>query len=177
MRRNLPNLITVLRLAALPLAAWALLRGDRPLTLGTVGFIAVSDWLDGFLARRWNVQSPFGAVLDPLADKLTQLTLLALLAFGGRAEFGSIPDWFAGLVFARELFLVYGALRIRLAKGTVEIRARWEGKLSTLLVFVLLFAALLNAPQAWLDGLCWVTAPLIVLAAVQYYRAGVAQVR
>jgi cardiolipin synthase len=176
-RRHLPNLITALRLAALPVAAWALLRGDRTWTLGAVGFIAVSDWLDGFLARRWKVASPFGAVLDPLADKLTQLTLLALLAFGGRAEFAAIPGWFAGLVFARELFLVYGALRIRLAKGAVEIRARWEGKVSTALVFALLFGALLRAPQAWIDIVCLGTAPLIVFSAVQYYRAGVAQVR
>jgi CDP-diacylglycerol--glycerol-3-phosphate 3-phosphatidyltransferase len=176
-RRHLPNLITILRLAALPLAAWALLRGNRPWTLGTVGFIALSDWLDGYLARRWNVTSPFGAVLDPLADKLTQFTLLALLAFGGRPEFGAIPGWFAGLIFARELFLVYGALRIRLAKGSVEIRARWEGKLSTALVFVLLFAALLSAPQLWIDLLSLCTAPLVVVSAVQYYRAGAAQVR
>lgn len=177
MHRHIPNVITALRLAALPVAAWALLKGDRPLTLTLVGLIALSDWLDGFLARRWNVASRFGAILDPLADKLTQFTLLVLLAFGGRAEFGTIPGWFAGLVLAREIWLVYGALRIRLHKGSVEIKARWEGKLSTLLVFVLLFAALLNAPQLWLDLLCYATAPLIVISAVQYYRAGRAQVR
>jgi len=177
MKRHLPNIITALRLAALPAAAWALLRGDQPLTLGIVGFIAFSDWLDGFLARRWNVSSKVGAVLDPLADKLTQLTLLVLLAFGGRAEFGSIPGWFAGLILAREIWLVYGALRIRFHKGSVEIKARWEGKLSTVLVFALLFAALLNAPQLWLDLLCYATAPLIVVSAVQYYRVGRAQVR
>jgi CDP-diacylglycerol--glycerol-3-phosphate 3-phosphatidyltransferase len=176
-RQHLPNIITIGRLAALPFAASALLLGDRPLTLALVGFIALSDWLDGFLARRWNVQSAFGAVLDPLADKLTQLVLLALLAFGGRAEFGSIPSWLAGLVFARELFLVYGALRIRGRKGTVKIEALWAGKFSTALVFILLIVALLNAPQLWVDMLAWAAAPLVVLSGAQYARAGFQQVR
>ena len=177
MRQHLPNIITCLRLAALPFAAFALLRGDRTLTLAIVGFIAFSDWLDGFLARRWNVSSPLGAFLDPLADKLTQFTLLMLLAFGGRAEFGTSPGWFAGLVLAREIWLVYGALRIRLHKGSVEIKARWEGKLSTVLVFTLLFIALLNGPQLWTDVLAYATAPLVVVSAVQYYLAGIAQVK
>ena len=177
MKSHLPNLITIARLAALPFAASALLLGDQPLTLALVGFIALSDWLDGFLARRWNAQSAFGAAMDPIADKLTQFTLLALLAFGGRPEFGAIPPWLAGLVFARELILVYGALRIRGRKGNVTIQPRWEGKLSTLLIFVLLLIALLSVPQPWIDVLAWVTAPLVVLSTIQYWRAGMAQVR
>ena len=177
MRRHLPNIITALRIAALPCAGVALLRGDRTWTLGLVGFIAFSDWLDGFLARRWNVRSPLGTVLDPLADKLTQLTLLALLAFGGRAEFGAIPRWFAGLVFARELFLVYGALRIRALAGDVRIHPRWEGKLSTVLVFGLLLVALLDAPAPSIRALAYATAPVVVASAVRYYRDGNAQLR
>jgi len=176
-KSHLPNLITIARLAALPFAASALLLGDQPLTLALVGFIALSDWLDGFLARRWNAHSAFGAAMDPLADKLTQFTLLALLAFSGRPEFGAIPPWLAGLVFARELLLVYGALRIRGRKGKVTIQPRWEGKLSTLLIFMLLLSALLNVPQPWIDLLAWLTAPLVVLSAIQYWRAGMAQVR
>jgi cardiolipin synthase len=176
-RRHLPNAITALRLFALPFAAWALLRGDRPLTLSLVAFIAASDWLDGFLARRWNVQSPVGRVLDPIADKLTQLTLLALLAFGGRAEFGAIPGWFAGLVFARELFLVYGTLRIRLHKGDVRIEPRLEGKLSTALVFAILLLALFDVPERWLRVLAYATMPVVIASAIRYYRDGIAQVR
>jgi len=167
--------VTALRIGALPCASVALLRGDRAWTLGLVAFIAFSDWLDGFLARLWNVRSPVGAILDPLADKLTQLTLLALLAFGGRAEFGAIPDWFAALVFARELFLVYGALRVRALEGDVTIHPRWEGKLSTVLVFGLLGIALVDVPQPYVDGLAYVTAPVVVAAAVRYYRDGKAQ--
>lgn len=176
-RQHVPNLITIARLAALPFATSALLQGDRARTLAIVGFIALSDWLDGFLARLWKVESAFGSVIDPLADKLTQLVLLALLAFGGRAEFGSIPGWLAGLVFARELFLVYGALRIRGHKGVVKIKALWAGKVSTVLVFALLLVALIHAPQDWINGIAWLTAPIVVLSAVQYARAGAQQVR
>ncbi|MEM8886302.1 MAG: CDP-alcohol phosphatidyltransferase family protein, partial [Planctomycetota bacterium] len=134
MVKHLPNAITAMRLVLLPVAAWALLRGDRPLTLGLVAAIAVSDWLDGYLARRFALVTPLGAILDPLADKLTQLTLLVLLAWGGQTAFATIPRWFVALVLAREVFLVYGAVRVRMRVGGVTIRARWEGKLSTALV-------------------------------------------
>lgn len=177
MYRHLPNVITIARLAMLPFAAHMLLAGNRPVTLLLVAVIAISDWLDGFLARRWNATSPFGAVMDPLADKLTQFTLLALLAFGGRPEFGSIPVWLAGLVFARELFLVYGALRIRQRRGNVTIRAQWEGKASTAFVFVLLLLALFDIGQRWVDLLSYAATLLIILSTLRYYRDGAAQVR
>ena len=174
--RWVPNAITAVRMVLLPCVAWTFLRGDRTATFALLGVIAASDWLDGFLARRWNVATPLGALLDPIADKLTQLTLLVLLAWGGRAEFGTVPRAFVAVILARELFLVYGALRIRAALGRVEIRARWQGKLSTLLVFVILFAALVPAPQRWIDLLSYVTIPIVASAAWRYYAAGRAQV-
>ncbi len=174
--RWVPNAITAVRMVLLPAVAWTFLRGDRTATFALLAVIATSDWLDGFLARRWHVATPLGALLDPIADKLTQLTLLALLAWGGRTEFGTVPRAFVAVVLARDLFLVYGALRIRATLGSVEIRARWQGKLSTLLVFVILFAALVPAPQRWIDLLSYVTMPIVTWAAWRYYRAGRAQV-
>jgi len=176
-QQRLPNLITAVRFALLPCVAWAFLRGDRGATFGLLAAIAISDWLDGFLARRWNASSALGAVLDPIADKLAQVTLLVLLAWGGRAEFGIVPRWFVALVIGRDLFLVYGALRVRARLGRVAIKARWQGKLSTLLVFGILFAALVPAPQAITDLIAWVTAPIVVSSAVRYYLDGLEQAR
>lgn len=166
-----------MRFALLPCVAWTFLHGDRGMTFGVLAAIALSDWLDGFLARRWNASSALGAVLDPIADKLAQVTLLVLLAWGGRAEFGTVPRWFVALVIGRDLFLVYGALRVRTRLGRVTIKARWQGKLSTLLVFGILFAALVPAPQRITDVLAWVTAPIVVASAVRYYLDGLAQAR
>jgi len=177
LRSRIPNLITALRFALLPCVAWAFLHGDRPWTFGLLAGIAGSDWLDGFLARRWSATSALGSLLDPIADKLAQVTLLVLLAWGGRAEFGTIARWFVGLVIARDLFLVYGALRVRARLGRVAIRARWPGKLSTLLVFVILFAALVPAPQRVTDILTWVTAPIVVASAWCYFQDGLRQAR
>jgi CDP-diacylglycerol--glycerol-3-phosphate 3-phosphatidyltransferase len=175
--RRIPNLITFLRFALLPLASWTFLDGDRPATLALIALIAFSDWLDGFLARRWDVATPLGALLDPIADKLAQITLLGLLAWGGRPEFGTVPPWFFGVVLARELFLIYGAVRVRTHLGRVEIKARWQGKLSTLLVFVIILGALARIPQPAIDVLTWVTTPVVVAAAWRYWRAGMDQVR
>lgn len=172
----LPNAITAVRLVLLPAVAATFLGGERTATFALLAVIAASDWLDGFVARRWHLATPLGAVLDPLADKLTQFTLLVLLAWGGRPEFGTVPRAFVGVVLARELFLVYGALRVRSALGKVEIRARWQGKLSTLLVFLILFAALVPAPQLWIDLLAYATMPIVAAAGWRYYQAGRAQV-
>jgi len=157
--------------------AWSFLQGDRTLTFGLLAFIALSDWLDGFLARRWNASTRLGALLDPIADKLAQVTLLVLLAWGGRAEFGTVPRWFVAVVIGRDLFLLYGALRVRARLGSVEIKARWQGKLSTLLVFVILFGALVPVPRLATDALAWITAPIVVAAAWRYFQDGLRQTR
>jgi len=175
-RRWIPNAITVGRLALLPAFAWLVVRGDRDAAIGTLAVIAGSDVLDGYLARRWNVTGRLGAILDPAADKLVQLTGLFLLAALGAPEFTPVPAWFAALVLARELFLVYGTLRIRQQKRSVAVVARFEGKLSTLLVFALLFAALGRVPPAVIHVLCGIATPVVLAAAVRYAREGKAQV-
>ncbi|MGQ0613394.1 MAG: CDP-alcohol phosphatidyltransferase family protein [Planctomycetaceae bacterium] len=172
MKRALPNAITALRLLLIPLFAF-LAVADRPLDAAvTLAVIALSDWLDGLLARRLRVESALGAVLDPLADKLTQLTALALLTVPVSPRFTRVPVAFLALVLARELVLLYGAVRIRLRRARVAIRPRWEGKRSTLLVFLLLLCACLGAPEGVVMLLAGVTAPLVVVSAVRYVLDG-----
>jgi len=175
--RQLPNAITAARLLLIPLFVWRILGGAGGEAAATLGVIAASDWLDGWLARRWRVESRFGAFLDPLADKLTQLVALSLLAFREIEGVTPVPVALLGLLLARELLLAYGALRIRLRHRRVAIRPRWEGKASTLLVFALAVVACTGAVPWLVAALSLAAAPLIVLSAVRYTLDGRRQLR
>jgi cardiolipin synthase len=151
-RRLLPNAITILRLLLVPVFAWAVLDARPPVAAALLALIAASDALDGYLARRWHAESRLGAALDPLADKLTQL---------------------AGLrVLARPRRRASGAVRTRVRRGRITIRPRLEGKLSTLLVFLVLLAAAACLPPGVVLGLALASAPLVVSSAVRYTLEG-----
>jgi cardiolipin synthase len=164
-------------MALLPFWGWAMVEGARGPSAALLVAIAASDWLDGFLARRWRAQSRFGAVADPLADKLSQILGLVLLALTRAEAFTPIPAWLVAVVFARDLWLAYGTLRIRLRHGRVAIRPRWEGKASTGLLFALLLAATLGAPSALVLGLSLAAATLAVAAGARYTLDGFRQAR
>ena len=177
MSTGLPNAITMLRLAALPAFVWVVLEGaPLPAFLLLVG-IAFSDWLDGWIARRYRLTSRLGAFLDPLADKLVQVTALALLAFAAPPPFTPVPAWLFGLVLARDLYLTYGALRIRRRRRELVIRSRPEGRVCTLLVFWVLFASLLGADRWIVLVLSILAAPAVVAAACRYIVEGRRQLR
>ncbi len=168
MKRLLPNIITGLRLCMLPVFASCVLEGAGAWATGLLIAIALSDALDGYLARRWNAESRLGALLDPSADKLTQITALILLSLTGHAVFTPVPPLLVSIILARDLLLAYGAYRIRARAGHVAIKPRWEGKLSTALVFVLLLASCAGAAPWIVNGLAIAAAPFAVAAGARY---------
>jgi cardiolipin synthase len=85
---NVPNVLTVLRVLAAPLLAYFLMRGHYDYALYTFVLAAITDALDGFIARHFHQYTEFGAALDPLADKLITLTCLLILTFQGL-----VPLW------------------------------------------------------------------------------------
>ena len=128
MRRHLPNLLSLLRLAAAPFAAWAILAGHD--TMALIVFVAagLSDGLDGFIARHWQAVSRLGAWLDPAADKLLMLaTYVALLGVA------AAPWWLVALVIGRDLAIASVWLTAKLAALPLAFRPLGIGKLSTLL--------------------------------------------
>jgi len=170
--RQLPNAITVLRLALLPWFIHAFLQERRTTALAVIVAIALSDWLDGWLARRFKNVTPLGTLLDPIADKLVQFAAMFLLV-----RSGDLPAWFLGLVLGRDLMLLYGALRIRRRHKRVVIHARLEGKLSTLFVFGSIIAALAGAPPIVLNTCVGAGAACVVASALRYLHAGKRQYR
>ena len=95
---TLPNLITLARLACLPVFLWLLFgKEDRAAAAALLAVLGITDWVDGYLARRLGQVSELGKILDPVADRL-----LFIVGAGGILIDGSVPTWFAVIVLVRE---------------------------------------------------------------------------
>ena len=98
---TVPNLVTLVRLACLPIFLWLLFaRDDRASAAWLMGFLGATDWVDGWLARRLDQQSDVGAVLDPAVDRI-----LFIVGVGAIIIDGAVPRWFGFVVIAREAFI------------------------------------------------------------------------
>jgi len=172
LRRLAPNVVTVARLLLVPVFGWSIVVGRASLAPALLVALALSDWFDGFLARRYRAESRLGTLLDPIADKLAQLTGLALLTWAPHHAFTPVPGLFFSLVLMREMLLVYGAVRVRLHAGAVHIRPRIEGKVSTGAIFTLLLAASLGAPTWVVWTLAGLGAPFVVVSGIRYVIDG-----
>jgi cardiolipin synthase (CMP-forming) len=123
---TLPNLITLARLACLPVFLWLLFgKEDRAAAAALLALLGITDWVDGYLARHLGQVTELGKVLDPVADRL-----LFLVGAGGILIDGSVPAWFAVTVLVRET-LVGGATLVLAALGARRIDVTWFGKAGT----------------------------------------------
>jgi len=157
--RDVPNLLSALRLLAAPFAAWLIVAGHDTAALLVFAAAGLSDGLDGFIARRWSMTSDFGAWLDPVADKLLMLLSLVALWIVGVA-----PLWLVALVVARDVAIVVGWLLVKLFAWPMPTSPLFVGKLSTAIQILYILSALLllafdlEAPRleqaaAWIAGL------------------------
>ncbi len=145
---NIANLLTFGRLLAVPLFIWLMVDGDRGWALVVFGLAAITDWLDGFLARRFNLRTALGVFIDPLADKL-----LILSAFVVCTRQGQVPLWLTLMAFARELLVAGGYTLLAVVARMTEVRSSFWGKAGTLAQFFALAGVLagwtLGAPETW----------------------------
>jgi len=143
--RQLPNAITVVRGLLIPVIGGLLI--EERYGAAFCGFLAsaISDLLDGQLARRFNARTRFGAIADPVADKLTMLTVTLALA-----AFGLLPLWLAAAIVVRDLVIVGGALMYQRLIGPIEVRPTVLSKLNTALEFAMLAAVMVDA-AAWVE--------------------------
>lgn len=148
---NLPNIITLCRIACVPVVVGLLFSDSREM-----GFFAalifsaasVTDWLDGYLARKWEIVTVMGKFLDPLADKLIVMAALIMLI-----PLGRVPAWAVFLIIARET-LVTGLRSVASSEGIV-IAASDLGKYKTIFQMVAIIALLLHYDYYWFFGLRW----------------------
>ena len=147
-RLNLPNLLTLARVAAVPLIVIIMLSDTRDAgfwAAAIFGAAAVTDFIDGWLARKWGVVTVLGKFLDPLADKLIVMAALIMLIPSGR-----IPAWAVFLVLAREI-IVTGLRSIASSEGIV-IDASDLGKYKTIYQMVAIPGLLLHYDYYWFFG-------------------------
>lgn len=127
-----PNLFTLLRLACIPVFVWLLFgRENRAAAAWLLGGLGATDWVDGWLARRFDQATELGALFDPTVDRL-----LFLVAVPSILIDGSIPLVVAALALAREVLVAIAAL-VLAALGVAPFPVTWEGKTGT---FLLMFA-------------------------------------
>jgi cardiolipin synthase (CMP-forming) len=134
---NLPNLLTVLRLGLTPLVIFALGTSQWWLAAAIFCLAALTDALDGWLARRLNARSALGERLDPIADKA-----LINAAVIGCAMAGLLPVWLAMLVAGRDLIILCGAALTQSLRLGHSLLPSWVGKVSTATQMVLIALAL-----------------------------------
>lgn len=131
--KYIPNTLTLFRLLATPLSIWALAQHQLTVAFWLFFSASITDWFDGYLARRWQVTSQFGQILDPIADKSLILSLFFTLSL-----YGYIPWWLTILVWIRDvLILSIGGGIILTRHQKPALPPHFIGKVST--AFQMLF--------------------------------------
>jgi cardiolipin synthase len=142
---TLPNFITLLRLAALPFFLLAISEGKLGIALALFVAAGLSDGIDGYLARRFDMSSALGAYLDPIADKLMLITSYLFLAVPSYPVPIKIPIWLAVLVISRDVLLLLVALLLILSSSRKRFPPTWVGKVTTVtLIVTVLFVLCAN---------------------------------
>lgn len=162
---NVPNLITLARLALVPVIAYLLWQGEYGFALTVFLVAALSDFLDGVIARTFDQRSALGAALDPIADKLAMFVATVVLAWQDL-----IPLWLAAAIVLRDVVIVAGALAYRATIGRLEIAPTMLSKVNTVIEFGVLLTVIANA-AAWFDAASWLPA-LFVLVFVTVVASG-----
>ncbi len=196
MRWTIPNILTILRLAAAPGLAVMFLYFDRPWAdwLALVLFItaAVTDYIDGYLARLWKQESRFGAMMDPIADKaMVVIALMVITGYSGMNPWLILP---ATVILFREVF-VSGLREFLGAKAgllAVTRLAKWKTTAQMVAISVLFLGTGLAYVEAdaggtphWAaeaatavgTGLIWIAAALTLITGIDYFRKAMPYLR
>ncbi len=165
---TIPNLLTGLRILLTPVVAWYLWQRQVEWAFLAFSVAALTDLLDGSLARLLKQRSVLGAWLDPIADKLMLLTTLGMLCFTGL-----LPMWLLWTVVLRDGVILAGAEGYRRLTGGLDVRPTLSGKLATAMEFILISFTLADLAlhlglDAWILPLAKLTAVLVALSGLRY---------
>lgn len=146
---NIPNILTLLRIALIPVLAVLLLSPSREAGFWAAAVFAIAsitDWLDGYLARRMGIVTVFGKFLDPIADKLMVMAALIMIL-----PFNRVPAWMVLVILGREI-IITGLRGIASSEGIV-ISASDLGKFKTIFQMVAIIGLLLHYDYHWFFGI------------------------
>jgi len=156
---NAANLLTLLRLVLVPFVILAILHGQHTLALALFAGAALTDVLDGAVARRFGLATPVGAWFDPVADKC--LLSGVFLALAGAS---TVPWWLVGIIFGRDLYILAGAVTVMLLTPVRRFPPSIWGKATTLVQIVTAVACMAGISSAML----WPCAALTIWSGIHY---------
>jgi cardiolipin synthase len=168
--RHLPNLICLLRIVLVWPIMVSIAHAEYPQTLVLFFIAAMSDGLDGFLAKRFNWTSELGKLLDPLADKLLLVGVFLVATW-----YGLIPRWLTIAAVGRDVAILLGSLAFHIGWGPLKARPMISSKINTLLQLLYVLAVVAHAgyglpPASVLDALAWLTLVTVLISGFSYSR-------
>lgn len=159
--KQIPNILTIMRfILVFPLVYYAY-KEDYLIAAIIFTISGITDVLDGIIARKFNLISDFGKLMDPFADKLSQIAILTVLTIKG-----IVPFWILAIIVAKELSMILGASFLY-EKNTV-VSSNWYGKLATVILYIALVLAMLNVK--YYIYLVYVALFFTLFALVMYFR-------
>ncbi|MBQ9033843.1 MAG: CDP-diacylglycerol--glycerol-3-phosphate 3-phosphatidyltransferase [Lachnospiraceae bacterium] len=168
---NLPNKLTVVRMVLVPFFVAALLLSKTNDSLKWVALAlfviaSLTDFADGYIARKYNLVTNFGKFMDPLADKI--LTISGMICL---VELGRIPSWIVVIIVARE-FIISG-FRLVAAENGVVIAANYWGKFKTTFQMIMIILMIMNSPQLQIvtNIVMWIALALTLISLWTYIMA------
>src|SRR5580658_1180661 len=145
------NKITILRILLIPLFVIETIyyvrtgiEAHRLVAFLAFAVTAISDGVDGYIARHYHQISELGKILDPLADKLLLVSGIVLLSFNNEPYLRQIPLWLTGVIIGRDLLQAIGAVVIHLVVGKISVRPRVTGKIGTVFQMLVISWILLD---------------------------------
>jgi cardiolipin synthase (CMP-forming) len=161
-RMTTANKVTICRILLVPFFIAAViyyvktgLETYRWLAISCFGLAAVSDGIDGFIARHFHQRSELGAVLDPLADKLLILSGVVLLSLHNEPHLRAIPIWLTVTILSRDVLLLIGFVLIHFIAGGMKVRPHITSKIATVLQMAAVLWALFKFGDLFVEGARW----------------------
>lgn len=170
---NIPNVLTVIRFTLIPLFILAFFSSSNNSLLYSAYifiFAGITDVLDGYIARKYNLITKWGQAMDPLADKLMQLTVLLCFTIEGL-----LPIWAITIVGVKELMMIFGGIFLYTKKDKIVIPANKYGKIATVIFYIAIISVVLEF--AYSTILIGIAIAVTVYAFIRYFMAGVKEVK
>lgn len=165
--KHIPNILTISRFVFIPFIFVSILKEQYLLSFIFLTISGITDVLDGVIARKFNYITNFGKLIDPLADKATQITTLIALSISN-----IIPSWILMVVFAKEALMIAGASF--LYGKELVVSSRWFGKLATVIFYIAIICSLtikyFSISISFDIYIYYVALVLTIFALVMYFR-------
>lgn len=160
---NVPNVLTMLRIALIGVFIWLYVSGLRYWAAGVFVLAGATDFLDGYIARKHQLVTSFGKLMDPVADKLMLITALACLMADGL-----VPPWVIIVTVCKELLMVVGAYFL-LKKRDIVVHSVFIGKAATVVFIVAVILTFLHEYTAPWDLYLQIVAVVLSVSAMVWY--------